>query len=482
MLQPRLLPALAAWALMTACLPAVAVAADDAAKSVPVEAGGDGPFVRPYKSRHGALTEQEMAIARNAWTYFATYTQPETGLANSVGSYPSTTMWDTASYVSGAVAAYELAIINKSEFDSRMYKLLATFKTIKLFRGELPNKVYHTKTAAMVDYANKPGEIGFSGLDIGRFLVWMRILKNRYPYLGNTIDSVLLRWDFSNVVDKDGSLRGGHVGKKGELTYPQEGRLGYEEYCAKGFMLWGFSTIAARRPQPFATIPIFGVDVPYDARDPRVFQTSNYVVTEGYVLDGIEFNWDLPGDDTSDDATHTDGWRAAFADRIYQVQERRYKITGFMTARSEHNVKGGPFFVYDTVFANGYPWNTVTPRGDYAPDYAAIATKAAFGMWALWETPYTDLLYGAISDLFDPASGYYEGLLENGGGPIQVFTANNNGILLAALLYKAEGKILTPPKENNAEVWFTQYRDTEIRTRHNLPDPPPWLTPASASP
>jgi hypothetical protein len=145
MLQSRRLSALAAWALLTACLPTAVVAADETAKSVLVEHGGDGPFVRPFKSRHGPLTEQEMAIARNAWTYFAAYTQPETGLANSVGSYPSTTLWDTASHVSGAVSAYELGIIDKAEFDRRMYKLLATFKTIKLFRGEMPNKIYHTR-------------------------------------------------------------------------------------------------------------------------------------------------------------------------------------------------------------------------------------------------------------------------------------------------------------------------------------------------
>ncbi len=68
----------------------------------------------------------------------------------------------------------------------------------------MPNKVYHTQTGAKVDYTNKPGEIGFSALDIGRFLVWMRIYKNRYPYLANTIDSVLLKWDFRNVIDDEG--------------------------------------------------------------------------------------------------------------------------------------------------------------------------------------------------------------------------------------------------------------------------------------
>ena len=66
-------------------------------------------------------------------------------------------------------------------------------------------------------------------------------------------------------------------------------------------------------------------------------------------------------------------------------------------------------------------------------------------------------------------------VFENGSGPIEVFTANNNGILLAALLYKAQGKILTPPREPGAEVWFTAMRDGDLRERRNLPDQPAWL-------
>ncbi|MEO0358046.1 MAG: DUF3131 domain-containing protein, partial [Pseudomonadota bacterium] len=153
-------------------------------------------YVRNFTARRGLLTDREMTAARVAWRYFENFTQENTGLANSVGNYPSTTLWDTASYVAGAVAAYELCIIEKPEFDQRIMRLLTTIKGLDLFRGEMPNKVYHTQTGAKVDYTNKPGEIGFSALDIGRFLVWMRILKNRYPYMANTIDSVLLKWDY----------------------------------------------------------------------------------------------------------------------------------------------------------------------------------------------------------------------------------------------------------------------------------------------
>jgi hypothetical protein len=79
---------------------------------------------------------------------------------------------------------------------------------MQLFRNELPNKVYHTKTAERVNYSNKPGEIGFSALDLGRLLIWLHIIKQLYPEHANAIDSVVLRWDFSRVVDKCGTLYG----------------------------------------------------------------------------------------------------------------------------------------------------------------------------------------------------------------------------------------------------------------------------------
>jgi len=432
----------------------------------------DNGFVRRYKPRRGFLNERELQAAKVAWGYFEQFTQETTGLANSVGAYPSTTLWDTASYISGLVSAYELCLIEKPEFDRRILKLLITFRTLKLFRRELPNKVYHTKTGEQVDYTNKPGEIGYSSLDIGRFLVWMRILRNRYPYLSNTIDNMLLRWDYSRVIDEDGVMYGAAVDPDTKETiYVQEGRLGYEEYAAKGFALWGFKPFFAHRAEPFLTTNIHDVRVPYDGRDPRVFHSQNYVVTESYLLDGLEFDWDMPHDDVSSQTVHTDGWRAEFADRIYQVQHNRFEREGYMTARSEHNVKGPPYFTYDTIFSDGYPWNTVTPRGDYSPDHAAVATKAAFGLWSLWDSYYTDILYEAVIELYDPDRGFYEGLYEGGNGHIEIQTANNNGILLAALLHKVQGRILTPGA-GGSEVWYTRYRDRDTRIRKNLPDPP----------
>ncbi len=235
-----------------------------------------------HPGQSGPLTTAEQAMAKVAWRYFQSNTQQNTGLVNAVDNYPSTTMWDTASYVGALVAARELGVIDKSEFDRRLTALVKTLTTLSLFRGELPNKVYHTATAEKADYANKPGEIGFSALDLGRLLIWLRIAKERYPEHADAIDNAVLRWNFCNVVDACGSMHGAQVNGDGEkaTTYVQEGRLGYEEYAAKGFQLWGFDTTRASKLQPYAITPIFGVPIAYDTRDPRTLGAHNYVVTE----------------------------------------------------------------------------------------------------------------------------------------------------------------------------------------------------------
>ncbi len=434
-------------------------------------ASSDAPeaTAEPF-GRHGPLTVREMEMARTAWSYFEQHYQPETGLVNAVGAYPSTTLWDTASYISGLVSAYELGIIDKRTFDSRATKLIGTLRNLSLFRGEAPNKVYNTRTGEKVNYANQPGEVGYSVLDIGRMLVWLRILKERYPYLANGVDNVPLRWNFCNIVKEDGRLFGSLVRGDGSTSYVQEGRLGYEEYAAKGFALWGFDVWGALDPAPLEYTTIYDVEVPYDGRDPRVFHNQNYVLTESYLLDGLEMGWDLPVDDPEGPGVATQGWRAEFAHRIFLVQQRRFESTGIVTARSEHQVEGKPYFVYDSIFADGYAWNTLDPSDVYQPDRAAVAAKAAIGMWALWDHPYTDLLFETVADLSEAEGGFFEGLYENGNGYIPLQTANNNGIILAALLYKEQGPILTFANDNTS-YWDMAWSGTDIRANKCLPEP-----------
>ena len=395
-----------------------------------------------YKVRHGELTPREMSVAKNAWAYFVANYQPTTGLVNAVNKYPSTTMWDSASYLAALTAARELGIIDKAEFDRRFLQFMATLNKLTLFQNQVPNKVYNTITGQKVNYLNKPGEIGFSAIDIGRMLLWLKIIKERYPEHANNIDNVVLGWDFTHVVDDCGTLYGAYLDKDKQPQYVQEGRLGYEEYAASGYQLWGFTTCQASRPEPYALADIYCVLVPYDSRDPRLTNQHNYVVTESYLLHGLEMGWDNSDDRENSPNNFSHPWMKNFADRVYQAQENRYMITGTLTARSEHQLDKAPYFVYDTVYSDGYNWNTITDKGQYVPNVAAVSLKAALGMWVLWNSPYTDRLLDTIENAQEQGKGYYEGLYENGDGPIKEFTANNNGIMLEALLFKKEGKLL----------------------------------------
>jgi hypothetical protein len=397
---------------------------------------------RPHPGQNGTLTKAQEQLARAAWKYFENNYQPSTCLYNSVDGYPSATMWDTASAMAGLVSAMELELIAPPDFDDRMECLLASLNRMPLWQDELPNKAYNTITLDKVDYTNQPGEIGVSAIDLGRLLTWLAIVKERYPAHADAVDRIVLRWKFCNLIDRGGTLYGAQNDPAGGVRYLQEGRLGYEEYAANGFQLWGFETPDASRQEPYEEVGIYGVPIAYDGRDPALFGAHNYVVTEAFLLDGLELNWDVVGDTNPSDGWQSDPVAATLAKRVYQVQAKRYAKTGILTARTEHQIDGPPYFVYDTIYSDGVPWNTISDDGKPWPDLAAVATKAAVGLSVLFDTKYTALLEQAVLDkMVVPDKGLYEGFYEKDGRPIATFTANTNGIVLETLLYKKEGKL-----------------------------------------
>ena len=65
--------------------------------------------------------------------------------------------------------------------------------------------------------------------------------------------------------------------------------MGYEEYAAKAFYLMGMDVYRALRYMDFLEfIDIYGIRVPYDLRDPKTYGAHNYILSEPYILDGIE--------------------------------------------------------------------------------------------------------------------------------------------------------------------------------------------------
>ena len=380
------------------------------------------------KSRE--LSPEEMEWAKTAWKYFQVNYQEGTGLVNAADKFPSTTMWDTATYLLGLISAHRLGIVGQAEFDTRTSKVLQTLANLPLFENSLPNKSYNTITLEMVDYNNHPTErgIGWSAIDIGRILTPLNILIWNYPQHDAEVRHLLTRWNFAKLL-KDSALQGAALDDNGQTIYMQEGRLGYEQYAAKSLALMGYDVInALQYGQYLKFIDIYDVKVPTDNRNPEIYHAHNYVVSEPYILDGLEYGWD--------------SYSREFAYRVYAVQEQRFIHAGILTAVSEDNIDEAPYFVYNTVFTSGKVWNTITDKGVDASNYKSISTKAAIGWHALYQADYTQKLIDKVKPLYDNERGWYSGFYEIMQKPNKAITANTNGIILESLCYQKFGKLV----------------------------------------
>lgn len=377
------------------------------------------------------LSHEEFTWANTAWRYFENNYQDNTGLVNSVDGYPSTTMWDTASYLMGLIAAEKINVITDEMFEMRMQKALRSLARLPLVEGKLPNKAYNTQTLEMVDYQNNPTPkgIGWSAIDIGRILVPLNILIWQYPNFNADVNNILNHWKISEMLI-DGYLYGSRPSEQGGFELVQEGRIGYEEYASKSLFLMGRDVFNSMKYIDYLDlIDIYGIEIPTDKRDPAKFHAHNYVVSESYILDGLEFG--------------SDSVSKIFAHRVFSAQERRYDDTGVVTAVSEDNVDEPPYFVYNTVFSDGKEWNAISDDGKDQSHLKTLSTKAAFGWYALYENEYTDLLISEVSPLFSETKGWYSGRYEVDGRPNRAITANTNGIVLESLAYIENGPLLS---------------------------------------
>lgn len=376
------------------------------------------------------LSAEEQEAAEIAWVYFENNLQEDTGLVNSVDGYPSTTMWDQASYLLAIISSYRLGIIDDEEFDARISALLTALSTLPLFDGLLPNKAYDTRTMDMTDYNNNTTErgIGWSALDLGRLATPLNILIWNYPEYVEEVRAILQHWRFEEMLD-DGYMIGARVDNRGETERVQEGRIGYEEYAAQALGLLAFDAKRAAEYDDFLRfVEIYDIEVPTDVRDFKSYGAHNYVVSEPFILSGLEYGWSSDMQELSY--------------RVFAVQAERYRQTGQLTAVSEDNIDRAPYFVYNTVFTNGRAWNAITEDGEDASEFRSISTKAAFGWDALYDNSYTNKLMDAVINLRDEEKGYYSGWYETLNEPNKAITANANGIILESLHYKKFGKLV----------------------------------------
>lgn len=386
----------------------------------------------PLRATGRELNEEEMKMAKVAWRYFLNNYQTETGLVNSVDMYHSTTFWDITSSLFAFVCAYEIGIIDSLEFDFRLTQALGSLGSIVLYKDIMPNKVYHTETLGMVDYNNRitTEGVGWSAMDIGRFFAFVNMIKLHYPQYWPLMRGVISRWEIEGNLLIEGTLHGiGFSTKDRTERTVQEGKLGYEEYTSKGLMMVGFDASESLKYTDFIRFKnIFGIDIAVDTREVKYAPAYNYVLSEPYILDGIEFGFDMNSRELA--------WR------VYRAQRERFHRKGIVTAVSEDHIEGEPYFVYNAVYADGKAWNCIAENGDDADAFRTVSTKAAFGWYTLFDDPYAVTLLNIIRNNYDEERGWYSGIYESDGTINKALTANTNGIILECLNYKRKGPLV----------------------------------------
>ncbi len=397
-----------------ALLPFIAVAACGDAN--PTDPGTEPP--------PGGRTEAEIYLdaARTAWAFIESKSEPATGLAWAHNRFQYITAWDIGSLVAAVYSAHELGIISDATFNSRMARLLETLSTMQLVQNVGFNRTYDSKTGRMV---NRQLEFtstgtGWSPVDIGRLLVALRIVAEDEPQYAAKIQSIVDRLDMSRLV-VNGVMRGSDRDQNGNLFTYREGGLGYEQYGAAGFALWGVKASTALDPNVNATpVEIYGVRVYTDRRG------GARITSEPYVMLGLETGYYSP-----DLRKHSE--------RILAVQEARYTQDGILTMVTEDALPDPPhFFYYYSVYHNGRTFVVEGPEdGSYVDSPRWVSSKAAFAYRAIMPTAYTQRVFEAVQPACVAGSGcgagVYEGTLRPTGEP----SLNTNALILEAALYYA---------------------------------------------
>jgi hypothetical protein len=382
-------------------------------------------FTRPEEE---AVFEES---ARRAWRYVEGQTQAATGLPNSVIGYPYATIWDVASGLAAIYSARELGIIDEADYDARMGLALRTLGRLRLFDGAAFNKNYQVARGAPAgrndrDLPARADGFGWSVVDLGRLLVWLKIVERSDPDHARQAAAIANRLDYDRLIS-GGYLRGSSVGSGGRLRSYQEGRIGYEQYAAAGLALWDHRAERALNWRAnVQEVEVLGIPLLADKR-PDAFLTG-----EPFFLIGMELGWWDPQ------------WKGQ-AERVVAAQEARYDRTQKLTMASEDALPLAPyFFYYYTLYDAGEAFAVRTIGGGVPrPEPRWVSAKAAFAWYALSPDPYTWQVVQAVAQrASSPEIGWSSGFYEVSGKPTGSQNINTAAVILEAALYRERGEPL----------------------------------------
>lgn len=372
---------------------------------------GAGPSPGVSSGSEGDLFAE---AAKEAWRYVEARYRPETGLVDGAVGWEYATMWDAGSALGAYLSARDLGLLSPEECTRRVARLLRTLQRVPLVEGVTFARAYPTRSVG----AARSGP-GWSPTDLGRLLLWLKIVAAREPSLAADAERVARRSDFSRVL-RDGYMWGARATQGKRLEF-QEGRLGYEQYAAAGFAAWGFPVDnAASFTRNTIPIQVMGQPVMADMRG------YDRLTSDPIVLYGLELGWPAEA--------------RALARGLLAAQEERFKRTGQVTIVGEDAIGIAPhFFYYYCAYTNAkeFAVDVQDPAAAVAgPRW--ISAKSAFAWHALLPGDYTRRAVEAVGPA-GSARGWASGVFEGGRRSTGAENVNTQGIILEAAAYARRG-------------------------------------------
>jgi hypothetical protein len=364
-----------------------------------------------------------MRAARTAWRYGEQHFRPSTGFIAAVPFYDYATVWDLGSGMAMLYCARELGLLDEATYKTRMKTTLRSLQRLALFDKSAFNKDYRVSTGTMVDRHRRPSSTGFgwSVTDIGRFLIWLKIVAERDPQFAAAAAEVARKVNFARVIG-EGNLWGEEIAAHGKHARYVEGILGYEQYAAQGFALWGArAEKALSLTEHGMPLEIMGQQVVVDTRQ------RDRLTSEPFVLLGLELGLGPE--------------MRQLARAVLDIQRERARRTGIVTIVSEDAIDQPPhYFYYYCVLANArqFSVDVQDPRAVVnGPRW--VSTKAAFAWHALFPSAYTRQAVDTVQPAGTPG-GWASGVYERTNRSTGTLNVNTEAGVMTAAVYALYGE------------------------------------------
>lgn len=357
------------------------------------------------------LSATERATALQAWRYVLANRQSSTGLVNGKDAYPVSSVADMAQTISAYSSALALQFIEREGFETDMRQLLGTLRELPLYNRELFNRDYDSRSGRMLSLDAHSSEIGsgWAAEDIGRLLLWLRVLGNISPDLVPATEAVVARLRLSRLVS--GGQLYSALNQEGREEVLDDLRLGRQQVTAAALSLWGVVLPTMFGYDDAVIRRVGAVTAPGDRRKGAV---SPEVFARGIIeLGGIDGCFEAAARAMLD------------AQHALATRQRRPAMV------ADEFLDRTPWFVYGALAADGEEWRVASFDQQLQPALASFSLKAAYLWSAIDEAPQTRIARGLADGFERSERGLYGGRYQSGQLNLALTLDTNASVLLA---------------------------------------------------